>query len=324
MKITFLGTSSGTPSKTRNVSGIAIATESKKDWILIDCGEGTQHQIQHTKLSLKKLSTICITHIHGDHCYGLPGLLASAAMSGKDTPLELVAPKPIQSFIESVIKTTDLHLGFKINFHDVTKVEKLLISNEIEIRTVALSHRVPSYAYIFEQTSFKYKLDLKKLEQKQIPRGPSWGKIQSGQDIVLASGETCLADDFLIVEETSKKIIVCGDNDDPRLLNIEASDADLVIHEATYTKEIAEKVGTGPQHSDAERVACFAQSIGLPNLVLTHFSPRYHDEIGRPGSILDIENEARLHYDGNLYLAKDFDIFGFDKNNRLILEDDND
>ena len=112
----FLGTSSGTPTKQRNVSAIAIKKANAKSWHLIDCGEGTQHQILHTHLSLNTLSSISITHIHGDHCYGLPGLLASAAMAGRTDPLLIIAPQGIQRFIETTCQLTELQLPYKINF----------------------------------------------------------------------------------------------------------------------------------------------------------------------------------------------------------------
>ena len=129
LKLTFLGTSAGVPTKQRNVTALAIEclnpyhsgtnqqqNKKSRPWLLIDCGEGTQHQLLHTKLSLHQLHVICITHVHGDHCYGLPGLLASAAMSGRTAPLILIAPKAIATLLDAVISTTELHFPFAINF----------------------------------------------------------------------------------------------------------------------------------------------------------------------------------------------------------------
>ena len=100
MQLTFLGTSSGTPTRTRNVSGVALSIDERRDWYLIDCGEGTQHQILRTPLSLLSLRTILITHMHGDHCYGLPGLLASAELAGRTEPLTLIGPASLKPYIE--------------------------------------------------------------------------------------------------------------------------------------------------------------------------------------------------------------------------------
>ena len=122
MEVIFLGTSSGVPTKHRNVTAIAVKMLKSKSWYLVDCGEGTQHQILHTNLSLNNLQAIFITHVHGDHCYGLPGLLASAAMSGRTNSLTIIGPGNIREFIENTQKTTQMRLSFNINFIDVEKV----------------------------------------------------------------------------------------------------------------------------------------------------------------------------------------------------------
>ncbi|MGP5176966.1 MULTISPECIES: MBL fold metallo-hydrolase [Psychrobacter] len=133
LKLTFLGTSAGVPTKQRNVTALAIeclnphisgsqqGSQNKKSrpWLLIDCGEGTQQQLLHTKLSLRQLTAICITHVHGDHCYGLPGLLASAAMSGRREPLTLIAPKAISALLDAFILHTELYLPFTLNFASI-------------------------------------------------------------------------------------------------------------------------------------------------------------------------------------------------------------
>ena len=110
MEITFLGTSSGVPTKNRNVSGLAIKKQDSKSWFLVDCGEGTQQQLLQTKLSLKYLTAICITHVHGDHCYGMPGLLATTAMSGRTEPITIIAPEGIITHIGYFLKKPVLAL----------------------------------------------------------------------------------------------------------------------------------------------------------------------------------------------------------------------
>ena len=143
LHFTFLGTSSGVPTLTRNVSGLAIRNSKNKDWILVDAGEGTQHRIQQAKLSLQNLVAICITHVHGDHCYGLIGLLASAGMNARTAPLTIIAPKEIQQWIEVTAQLTDLHLPYPLNFIDVNKATQIQqITDELSIQAHRLSHRV--------------------------------------------------------------------------------------------------------------------------------------------------------------------------------------
>ncbi|TQV89314.1 MBL fold metallo-hydrolase [Aliikangiella coralliicola] len=324
MEIVFLGTSSGVPTKTRNVSGIGFRQQNSKSWLLIDCGEGTQHRILHTNLSLTNLSAILITHVHGDHCYGLPGILASASMSGRNEPLTIIAPKPIQHFINAVIETSELNLNYQLNFIDVEKLTDSTSVGNIEIRAVLLSHRVPSFAYALTERPTKNRLDQEKLIKDGILRGPMWGKLQSGQSITLENGKVILPDNYLLPDKNNRTVIICGDNDDPHRLATLKSDTtfeanvELVVHEATYTQEVAEKVGAGPQHSCAKRISEYAESTGLKNLILTHFSPRYQDLPSPSPSIVDIEEEARRYYSGNLFLANDLDIFRLDKNGNLI------
>ncbi len=306
MKITFLGTSSGVPTKSRNVSAIAIECGDNKNWFLVDCGEATQHQLLHTRLSLKNLGAILITHVHGDHCYGLPGLLASTAMTGRLNPLVIIAPAPIENFINVIIETTELHLTYPIKFIDVDSINESINLFGISLTTIALSHRVASYAFQFSQEFNQGKLDHKKLENLGIPRGPLWGKLQTGQDIQLEDGRLIRSSDVL--DQTSKILstVICGDNDKPELIaDLVKQDIDLVIHEATYTQDIADKVGNGPQHSSAKQVAKAFEKAGLKNLILTHFSARYSDKGDSSPSISELELEARSHYSGNLYLASD-------------------
>ncbi len=313
MEITFLGTSSGVPTKLRNISGLTLRKQASKSWYLIDCGEGTQHQLQHTNLSLKNLKAICITHIHGDHCYGLPGLLASSAMAGRTEPITIIAPQGIKEFISAVVQATDLHLGYEINFLDVEELNSTIELKNFDVGCVELSHRVPSFGYTFTEKPAKRRLDANKLETLGIAQGPLWGKLQSGESIALDNGSIIDPKDCTLPENQARKVIICGDNGTPELIRAESATASLVIHEATYTEEIAKKVGAGPQHSYAKQVGNFAKSAGIKNLILTHFSARYQPDKDKPDSIFDIENEAKEAYSGNLFIANDLDIFQLDK-----------
>ncbi|QUM80048.1 ribonuclease Z [Moritella sp. 5] len=319
MEIVFLGTSAGTPTKTRNVSGLAIHRVNSKQWCLVDCGEGTQHQLLHTKLSLTQLQAIFITHIHGDHCYGLPGLLASAAMQGRTDPLWIVGPSEIKTFIELMQTAVHLNLNYELKYKCIDEPNNTLddLAIEFDVETTELSHRLPSCAYSFSENRLSNKLDVKKLEQDKVTRGKLWGDLQQGLDVQLDDGRIICAQDYLLPIQEPRKIIISGDNDDPSLLTQAAKTANVLVHEATYTQDIAIKVGKGPQHSYAKLVAQFASDMELDNLVLTHFSPRYQDAINSSPSIFDIENEARTVYNKKLFLAKDLDRYTL--NNQGVL-----
>lgn len=320
MELQFLGTSSGTPTRSRNLSALALRAEASRQWCLIDCGEATQHRILRTSLSLMTLRAIFITHIHGDHCYGLPGLLASAGMLNRTEALSIIGPPSIGRFIGCVLETTELRLPYPLQFISVEALADAQPLPDLHVRATALSHRVASYAYSFCEAAVEGKLDVDKLRRDAVPAGPGWGRIQQGGDLVLADGRTVHARDYLLAPRKPRKVIAGGDNDSPALLATEAAGADVLVHEATYTAAGLDKVGPGPQHSSAAAVARFASEAGIPNLVLTHFSPRYQEpDAARKGAptLADIEAEARASYQGNLFLANDLERYGLDRQGHL-------
>lgn len=356
-RLTFLGTSAGIPTKQRNVTALAVEclnthlagdkknSKHNRPWVLIDCGEGTQHQLLRTKLSGHQLAAICITHVHGDHCYGLPGLLASLAMSNRKAPLTIIAPKAIATLLDTLSLTTELYFTYPIEF---IAIEALLSgtsqsgrikggkvvfdfgssqqsSHQLSIDIVALSHRVPSHAFILEQILSFNKLDTEKLRREGIAAGKTWGLLQSGRDVILDNDSlnndtVLLAADYLVPQHCTTKMIVAGDNDSPERLTKAASDATILIHEATYTDAVLAKIDAGvesdtdgaavdPMHSSAGQVARFAQQVQLPNLILTHFSARYQsydDPTATTPNMADIRLEVEQYYQGNCWLAEDF------------------
>ena len=355
LQLTFLGTSAGVPTKQRNVTALAIEclnphfvqaksndtelnyTQHKKSrpWLLIDCGEGTQQQLLHTKLSLQQLVAICITHVHGDHCYGLPGLLASAAMSGRTEPLTIIAPKAISQLLDAVIITTELYLPYAIDFiaieallseqKEATKAEIILDldkQHQLTIDITKLSHRVPSHAFGITQIINHRRLDTAKLKAENIAPSKLWGKLQQGEDVTTDQGQTLCSADYVHNEQLRTRVIVAGDNDTPECLTDAVQDTDLLVHEATYTAEVLAKIQSrmrsqnpdfdadfDPMHSSAQRVGQFAQDAGLNHLILTHFSARYQS-FDNPDSstanMSDIRIDAESTYHNNLWLAADF------------------
>lgn len=317
MDIVFLGTASGTPTKERNVSGLALSVENGSGWYLVDCGEGTQHQLLHTPMSAKGLKAIFITHIHGDHCYGLPGLLSSAALAGRTAPLPVIAPHGIAGWLEATREMTQMHLPFELQF---VATESLSAWNdgEVAVEAIPLSHRVPSYAYRFTEARQEASLDTQRLIREGVPQGPLWGKLKAGHSVA-HEGRTLAGADYIYFPHPPRRIIVAGDNDRPELLREACAGAQVLVHEATYTSEIAAKVGDSVRHCSAEKIARFAETVQLPNLVLTHFSPRYQSDTGKSPSIADIRAEAASHYRGGLFLAEDFARYRLSKNGEFGL-----
>lgn len=304
MDLLFLGTSSGTPTRARNVSGLALLDERGKGWYLIDCGEATQHQLLRTPLSLHGLRAIFITHVHGDHCYGLPGLLATAGMARRQEPLDIIAPAAIEGWVRATLEMSQSRLPYELNFH-ASETLDVWRNSRLEVEPIVLSHRVPSWGFRFTEARPDPRLDTDKLDLDGVPRGPAWGQLARGVDVALHD-RMLRSGDYLMPTRLPRRIVTAGDNDRPELLRQACQDAHVLVHEATYTQPIAEASKSDFGHSTAAQVAAFAADVGLPNLVLTHFSPRYQSVPGRGLSIEDIRAEATARYDGKLFLAQDF------------------
>jgi ribonuclease Z len=305
LKLTFLGTSSGVPTLRRNVTALAVHSTMSRDWWLVDCGEATQHQLQRIPLTIHDLAGICITHIHGDHSYGLPGLLASAAMTGRKKPLLLVAPAGVKAWLDATMLHTELFLTFDIVHVDVASRQQVFNEAGLAIERFPLSHRVPSFGFRFGFEKTSWKVDREALLARGLAPGPAWGQLQHGEDVRLDDGSLLAAADFRHRLTERASAVIGGDNDNPALLAEACAGADVLVHEATYTEAVLQKVGPGPQHSSAERIASFAAAAQVPNLVLTHFSPRYDN----PEGMAEVAAEARRHYGGQLFLARDFDTY---------------
>ena len=155
-------------------------------------------------------------------------------------------------------------------------------------------------------------MDIQRLTQMEVPKGKAWGDLQAGKDIEF-NGELLKSSDFIQVHTQHIHAIVGGDNDQPELLAQACQDAQLLIHESTYTQAVLDKVGKGPMHSSAKIVAEFAQKNNLGDLILTHFSPRHQDRAGQQA----IADEVHQYYQGNFYLADDLDQFSLDMTGQL-------
>lgn len=309
LKVTFLGTSSGTPTKQRNVSAIAVGTTLGPDWFLVDAGEGTQHQLLRSSLSPHRLNLVFVTHAHGDHCLGLPGLLASMGMSGRREPLAVWAPRAVATWLDHTLAATATHLPYHLDVRCTEDVTTWTWDDHLTLSARELRHRVPSHALEVDVSVTSRRLDPVALETWGVPRGPAWRRLQVGEPVT-HDGKTVNPDQVSTVTTKRRRAIIGGDNADPTVLEPYVVGLDLLVHEATYTAEVAAQVGDWPMHSSAAQVAAFAERHAIPNLVLTHFSPRYDTLDG-------LAAEAREHYHGVLELAQDGRTYSLDADGRL-------
>ncbi|SFP24999.1 ribonuclease Z [Hydrogenimonas thermophila] len=299
-KIIFLGTSAGVPTKFRNVSALSLQPENSKEWFLFDCGEGTQHQILKSHLSPYNLSKIFITHLHGDHIYGLPGLLASRGMQQAKTELEIYGPAGIKEFIETVLKLSRLNLPFDLKIYEISN-DMSIDFKQLSIDIVELSHSLTSYGFVLTFKDRPGKFNVEKARSMSIPEGPIYAKLKNLETVTLEDGRVIDGKEFLGDPIKGKRIAIGGDNDNPLLFSKYAP-FDLMIHEATYTQNDFDNLPKKFQHTTAKQLATAAKKMGVKHLILNHISPRY-DKDNRVSELLE---EAKSYFTEKVEVAYDF------------------
>lgn len=321
MKLQFLGTSAGTPTRARNVTALAFGFEQRPDWYLFDCGEATQHQLLKSPFSLGRLSKIFITHLHGDHIFGLPGLLTSRSMAGgAKSQVTLYGPKGIKEYVETSLRLSASHVTYPLHIIEFAKAGEVYVDDRESITTVRLSHDVPSFAYVVREADRPGRFDIAKAKAAGISDGPILGRLHRGESVELDDGSVLNGSDFAGPNRPGRTIVIGGDNDSPALLSEHLKSADLFIHEATLIEPVKAGLSFKSRHSTAADVGKAAEAAGLRNLILTHISPRFALMPGeRELSIADVEAEAREHYSGSLFLAQDMDLFEMDRAGQLTL-----
>ncbi|USG68446.1 ribonuclease Z [Brevibacillus ruminantium] len=306
MHVTFLGTGSGAPSTRRNVSGIALGFDQKSKWWLFDCGEGTQHQILRSALKISQLEKIFITHLHGDHLYGLIGLLASRSLRNDHaTPVELYGPPGVDRYLKAVMDVSPVHLHYPLQ---VKIIQEGIIYEDEECTVICrkVQHRIPAYAYAVREKEKPGTFLVERAKSAGIPPGPLYAALKRGEQITLPDGRVVSGADYVGPPQPGRTVVFSGDTEPCEAVAELAEGADLLIHEATYAfpdKELAVRSG----HSTAREAAQMAKRAGVKALVLTHFSPRYENEDGEL-TMEDLLKEAQEVFPDTT-LAADFASF---------------
>lgn len=301
MEITFLGTSSGVPTRARNVSSVAIRLPQRAEVWLFDCGEGTQHQLLRSELKSSQIRRIFITHMHGDHIFGLLGLIASCGLAGTGQPMDIYGPATLIDYLKACAKYSHFHLSPKIKIHAV-QPGLVYEDDEFTVSCERLTHRVPTHGYRIAEKDRPGRFNASEAAKLGIPSGPLYGKLKRGETITLEDGREICGADLCEPPETGRKIAYCTDTvfcDEAVEL---ARDSDIVIHEATFAHQDAQ-MAFERLHSTSTMAAQVAALAGARQLILTHFSPRY-----APGNALEVKNlleEARAIFPQTL-LAYDF------------------
>ena len=306
MNITFLGTSSGVPTLTRNVSALALKLSQSSEVFLFDCGEGTQHQLMKSNIKSSQIKKIFITHMHGDHIFGLPGLLATLGLSGKSKGIEIYGPSELRGFINSALNSSFCRLSFPLNFVEVENFaseNKVLFENkQIKVNCACLKHKIPAYGYRVSEKDKPGIFDIKKAEQLNITPGPIYSELQQGKKVLLADGRSFDGRDFCGLPRKGESFVYCTDTVFSESAVSLSKNADLLVHESTFSHK-DEKMAYEKLHSTTIMAAKTALLSNTKKLIITHFSPRYNSKNSITPS--DLLKEAQKVFP-NTHLAKDF------------------
>ncbi|MHA6251036.1 ribonuclease Z [Oceanobacillus sp. CAU 1775] len=274
MHLTFLGTGAGVPSKERNVASFALSLlqEENQVW-LFDCGEATQHQILYTSIKPRKINKIFITHLHGDHIYGLPGFLSSRSFQGGNDLLTVYGPKGIKKFIETTLSISKTHLNYSIEIVEIEDGFKIIEDN-FTIYVKLLDHGIPSFGYRIEEKNTPGELLVHKLKALGIEPGPIYGQLKNNAFIETDEHGRLYRKDFIGPDKVGKIITVFGDTR-YKIEHIDfALNADVLVHEATFNasqSDLAKKY----YHSTTKEAASIARDAKVKRLVMTHISSRF-------------------------------------------------
>ncbi len=306
MNITFLGTSSGVPTLTRNVSSLALKLSQSSEVFLFDCGEGTQHQLMKSNIKSSQIKKIFITHMHGDHIFGLPGLLATLGLSGKSKGIEIYGPSGLRSFINSALNSSFCKLSFPLNFVEVEnfalKNKTLFENNKIKVNCACLKHKIPSYGYRVSEKDKPGTFDIKKAESMNIEPGPIYSELKQGKRITLADGRTFDGKEFCGPPRKGESFVYCTDTVFSESAVSLSKNANLLVHESTFSEE-DESMAYEKLHSTTIMAAKTALLSNTKKLIITHLSPRYTNK--NAITPMDLLKEAQKVFP-NTELAKDF------------------
>ena len=306
MNITFLGTSSGVPTLTRNVSSLALKLSQKAEVWLFDCGEGTQHQLIKSTIKSSQIRKIFITHMHGDHIYGLPGLLATLGLSGNSKGIDIYGPSNLKNFISSALKNSYCKISFPLKFFEVensAQTNTNLFEDELmEVKCTSLKHRLPAFGYRVNEKDKPGQFNLEKAKKLNIPEGPIYGRLHSGQRVKLEDGRILNGSDFCGEPRKGESFVYCTDTIFSKRAVELSKNVDLLVHESTFSDK-DEEMALEKLHSTTTMAAKTALLSNAKKLVLTHLSPRYTPKSAvKP---VDLLNEAKKIFP-NTFLAKDF------------------
>jgi len=295
MQVTFLGTGGAVPTTRRNTSGLLVRRDGER--FLFDCGEGTQRQMMRFSTGFA-VSHVFLTHLHGDHVLGLPGLCQTLDFNDREEPLAIHTPPGTRRTVENLVGVTGARPDYPVRVSDARPGEVALRANEYEVRAFATDHRTRSVGYALVEDDRKGRFHREEAEELGVPEGPKFSRLHGGETVELDDGTVIEPEQVVGPPRPGRRVVYTGDTRPTGATVEAATDADLLVHEATFADERAERAGqTG--HSTARQAAELANRAGAKRLALTHISSRY------AGDASELDREARDVAECEAFVAED-------------------
>ena len=295
MSVIFLGTAGSIPTVSRSLSAVFVKRQNEQ--FLFDCGEGVQRQMIRAKVGFHKKMKIFVSHMHGDHVLGLPGLLQSMALMDRQKKLEIYGPQSIKQFLECVRDILQFGLTFPVEIHEVYNADVVCEEKDYFVKAVRSNHVVSGLAYAFVEKPRPGRFFPERAMALGVPEGELWSKLQHGDKIKLPNAQVVSPEDVLGSPRQGRKIVYTGDTRPFTGFAKFAAGADLIIHEATFDDTLSEKAEVDG-HSTPSQAALEAKKAKAKKLALTHISARY------PDSRLLLEQARKVFK--NTIVAEDF------------------
>ena len=296
MKLTILGCHSATPHANKAPTAQLLST--KNHHFLIDCGEGTQVLLRKAKVKFAHIKHIFISHLHGDHFYGLPGLISSFRLLGRQAPLHIYGPVGIQEAVTLLLKLADSWTNYPLHFHELSEKEPVCLfsKDEIQVHTIPLKHRIYTNGFLFQETPTERKINSEAVEKLRIDQSQI-RNLKKGKDVVNLDGETISNAQVTHDPYPSKSYAFCSDTAYHPVITQQIQGVDVLYHEATFLDdnlELAKKTN----HSTAKQAAQIAKDANVSRLILGHYSSRYNDLTSFQSEAGEIFDNVELAYDG--------------------------
>ena len=287
MKLVFLGTSAAQPTEKRGLSCICL--EKEGEILMFDAGESAQISYMKSGLGWNKKMKLFVTHLHGDHCVGILGLLQTMSMQNRTEPLEIFGPKGIDEFLAANIKILNFGLPFSILITIVNE-GTIYENNKFLIHAAKANHSITAFSYLFEEKDKPGRFNVEKAKELGIPEGELWNKLQNGEDIT-NNEKIIKPEQVLGKKRLGKKIGISGDTMPTKELEEFFNECDYLVFDSTFLDEEKQKA-QDTCHSTAKQAAELGKKANVKNLILTHFSARYKDEIGHKTEAEQIHNSV--------------------------------